>query len=239
MPNKGPLRIALIGHGKMGHAVEIVAHDRGHSISAIVSRDGSVLTKETLGDPHVAIEFTEPGAAVPNATACVRAGIPVVVGTTGWGAQLHELEREVHHHKGALLWAPNFSIGILLLAQLVERLSELAPERHGFSAQVVETHHAEKKDAPSGTAALLARIYANGRAEDWSPPITSIRLGYVPGRHELIIDGMHEQLRLIHDTRDRRIFAEGAVTAAEWLTSENRQGVFTLRDVLVDDRGKH
>lgn len=239
MPNVGPLRMALIGHGKMGQAVESIAHDRGHAITAIVSREGSLLTKDTLGDPHVAIEFTEPGAAVPNAIACVRAGIPVVVGTTGWGSRLHELEREVRAHNGSLLWAPNFSLGIQLLAQLVERLSQLTPERHGFSAQVVETHHAEKKDAPSGTAALLARLYANGRAEDWSPPITSIRLGHVPGRHELILDGMHEQIRLIHDTRDRRIFADGAVTAAEWLVRENRRGVFTLRHVLVDDTGAH
>jgi 4-hydroxy-tetrahydrodipicolinate reductase len=124
-----------------------------------------------------------------------------------------------------------------LLAQLVEQLGKLAPERYGFSAQLVETHHAEKKDAPSGTAALLARLYASDRAEDWSLPITSIRLGHVPGRHELIVDGMHEQLRLSHDTRDRRIFAEGAMTAAEWLVREERHGVFTLRDVLVDEKG--
>jgi 4-hydroxy-tetrahydrodipicolinate reductase len=231
------LRIALIGHGKMGQAVEATARDRGHVVSAIVERDGTVLTRETLGDPHVAIEFTEPDAAVPNAIACARAGIPVVVGTTGWGARLRDLEREVRASNGALLWAPNFSIGIQLLAQIVEYLSTLAPERHGFSAQLVETHHAAKKDAPSGTAALLARLYANGRAEDWSLPITSIRLGHVPGRHELIIDGPHEQLRLIHDTRDRRIFAEGAVTAAEWLVRTDRRGVFTLRDVLVDQNG--
>ncbi len=230
------LRIALIGHGKMGQAVEQVATARGHAISAIIEvGDATGVTRETLAGADVAIEFTVPEAAVPNAIACVHNGVPVVVGTTGWNAQLPALEREVERAQGALLWAPNFSIGVQLLAQLVDRLASLTPERRGFAAHLVETHHAAKKDAPSGTAAMLARVYAD--AGGGTLATTSIRVGHVPGRHEIVVDAPYEQLRLIHDARDRRVFAAGAVAAAEWLARSGRRGVFTLRDVLTDDAG--
>lgn len=231
-----PLRIALIGHGKMGQAVEQVASARGHVIVAIIEVGASSgVTRDTLAGADVAIEFTVPDAAVPNAIACVHSGVPVVVGTTGWNAQLPAVEREVERAQGALLWAPNFSIGVQLLAQLVERLASLAPERRGFATQLVETHHAAKKDAPSGTATMLARVYAD--AGGGTLPTTSIRVGHVPGRHEIVVDAPYEQLRLIHDARDRRVFADGAVAAAEWLSRGERRGVFTLRDVLSDDGG--
>jgi 4-hydroxy-tetrahydrodipicolinate reductase len=230
------MRIALIGYGKMGRAVEQVATARGHEIAATISRHRSgALTRDALGAADVAIEFTIPEAAVPNAEACIRAGVPVVIGTTGWNAQLSALENEVEQRGGAVLWAPNFSIGVQIFAQLIERLARLGPERHGFAAHLVETHHAAKKDAPSGTAALLARVYAD--ASGAPLPTTSVRVGHVPGRHELVLDAQHEQLRLIHDARDRRVFADGAVTAAEWLAQGGRRGVFTLRDVLSDDAG--
>jgi 4-hydroxy-tetrahydrodipicolinate reductase len=230
------LRIAIIGHGKMGKAVEHVASVRGHTISAVISRDQTgKFTREALGGADVAIEFTVPDAAMPNALACVRAGVPVVVGTTGWNKELTTLEQEVARSKGSVLWAPNFSIGVQIFAQLVEKLARLAPQQRGFATHLVETHHAAKKDAPSGTAAMLARVYAD--CGGGSLPITSVRVGNVPGRHEILVDAPHEQLRLIHDARDRRVFADGAVTAAEWLAKGGRQGVFTLRDVLADDGG--
>lgn len=230
------LRIALIGHGKMGKAVEQVATARGHTIGAIISRaQTGKFTREVLSDADVAIEFTVPEAAVPNALACIRAGVPVVVGTTGWSKEITALEQEVARMKGALLWAPNFSIGVQILTRLVERLARLVPEQRGFAAHLVETHHAAKKDAPSGTAAMLARVYAEGGGR--TPPVTSIRVGHVPGRHELLLDAPYEQLRLVHDARDRRVFADGAVTAAEWLARKGRQGVFTLHDVLADEGG--
>ena len=230
------MRIAIIGHGKMGKAVEQVGTARGHAISAIISREQTgTFGRSALGDADVAIEFSVPDAAVPNAIACVRAGVPVVVGTTGWNSELATLEREVEQRKGAVLWAPNFSIGVQIFAQLIERLARLAPEQRGFAAHLVETHHAAKKDAPSGTATLLARVYAESGGA--SLPTTSVRVGNVPGRHEVLLDAPYEQLRLIHDARDRRVFADGAVTAAEWLARGGRQGVFTLRDVLADDGG--
>lgn len=230
------MRIAIIGHGKMGKAVEQVSTARGHAISAIISREQTgKFTRDALAGAEVAIEFTVPDAAVPNALACVRAGVPVVVGTTGWNNQLAKLEHEVSQEQGAVLWAPNFSIGVQIFAQLIERLARLAPEQRGFSAHLVETHHAAKKDAPSGTAAMLARVYAD--CGGGTLPTTSVRVGNVPGRHEVLVDAPYEQLRLIHDARDRRVFADGAVTAAEWLARGGRHGVFTLRDVLTDDGG--
>jgi 4-hydroxy-tetrahydrodipicolinate reductase len=230
------MRIAIIGHGKMGKAVEQVAGARGHTISAIISRDHTgKFTRAALANADVAIEFSVPDAAVPNALACVRAGVPVVVGTTGWNSQLAKLEQEVAQAKGSVLWAPNFSIGVQIFARLVERLAQLAPEQRGFSSHMIETHHAAKKDAPSGTAAMLARVYADSGGG--TLPTTSVRVGSVPGRHEILVDGPYEQLRLIHDARDRRVFADGAVIAAEWLARGGRHGIFTLRDVLADEGG--
>jgi 4-hydroxy-tetrahydrodipicolinate reductase len=230
------LRIALVGYGKMGRAVEQVAAARGHTISAVIARDSArPFSRESLGGADVAIEFSVPDAAVPNAIACLRAGVPVVLGTTGWTPALAALTHEVEMAQGALLWAPNFSIGVQLFSDLVDRLGRLAPERHGFAAHLIETHHAAKRDAPSGTAAMLARAYADAAGS--ALPVTSVRVGHVPGRHEVVLDGPYEQLRLIHDARDRRVFADGAVTAAEWLAQHGRRGVFTLRDVLGDDPG--
>jgi len=230
------LRIALIGYGKMGRAVEQVATGRGHTVSAVITRTTPTpYGREVLGDADVAVEFSVPDAAVPNAVACLRAGVPVVVGTTGWMPALETLTREVETTGGALLWAPNFSLGVQLLADLVERLGRLTPERRGFATQLIETHHVAKQDAPSGTAAMLARLYADGAGRPLST--TSIRVGYVPGRHELLVDGPFELLRLVHEARDRRVFADGAVTAAEWLARGGRRGVFTLRDVLADNMG--
>lgn len=232
------LRIALIGHGKMGQAVEQVARARGHVVSAIIHRTTQrPFTPDAFGGADVAVEFTTPDAAVPNAIACVRAGLPVVLGTTGWTAELEALTQAVEETRGKLLWSPNFSIGVQLLADLVERLARVAPEKRGFAAHLVETHHAAKRDAPSGTAVMLAQRYAD--VSGHVLPTTSIRVGHVPGTHQLILDSLYEQLRLTHEARDRRVFADGAVTAAEWLAQQGRRGVFTLRDVLADDRGLH
>lgn len=230
------MRIAVIGYGKMGRAVEQVAIARGHSIAAILDkRNGAPLTREALGEADVAIEFSVPEAAVPNAIACVRCGVPVVLGTTGWSGQFARLEQEVEQARGTVLWSPNFAIGVQILSQLVERLAALAPQQHGFAAHLIETHHAAKKDAPSGTAAMLARQYADAGGE--ALPTTSVRVGHVPGRHEVVLDAPFEQLRLIHEARDRRVFADGAVTAAEWLTRGDRHGLFTLRDILQREGG--
>jgi len=231
------MKIGLIGDGKMARAIGPLALERGHTVTAMLgandNRDGSGITRENLGHPDLAIEFTEPVAAVGNVLACARAGLPVVVGTTGWYDQLVMVTTEVQRLDGTMFWAPNFSLGIAVLTAAIEAASSALREQSGFDVHLVETHHAAKKDRPSGTAASLADIATRGLGRD--VPITSVRTGFVPGTHELVIDAAFEQLRLVHEARDRRVFADGAISAAEWLLG--RKGVFTMRDMLQKQEG--
>ena len=225
------MRVAVIGDGKMGRAVAGLAEERGIDVVARIGLDGNAhgagITRERLAGADVAIEFTEPAAAADNALACVAAGVAVVVGTTGWYDRLPQVEAAVAAAEGALLWAPNFSAGVVLFRALLAQAGALF-DGAGFDARMVETHHAAKKDAPSGTALALARAF--GAAEGREPEITSVRVGHVPGMHELLLDGPFEQIRLVHAARDRRVFADGALRAAAWL--RGRRGVFTMNDVL-------
>ncbi len=227
--------VALIGMGKMGRAVEELMRERGWPLVAALTATDAPITRATLGRADVAIEFTDPVAAPANVRACLAAGCPVVVGTTGWYAELPVLEAEVARVGGVMLWDANFSIGAhVLVAAGREAARVMRASGAPFDAHIVETHHAAKKDAPSGTAHMLAR--AVGDAPGRPVPITSVRVGHVPGTHELVFDGAYEQLRLQHTVRDRRVFAEGALVAAAWLVAEPRRGVFTMRDLLAGAR---
>jgi 4-hydroxy-tetrahydrodipicolinate reductase len=226
------LRLAIIGDGKMGRAIDGLARERGYVVTAMLgaadNAAGSAITRARLSDAEVVIEFTEPQAAPANIVAAVRAGYPVVTGTTGWASELESVSREVAALRGALVHAPNFSVGVnlfLAIAAAAGRVMRRAPE---FDSHIVETHHAAKKDAPSGTAIALERSVREplGRSIE----TTSVRTGYVPGTHELTFDGPFEQIRLTHMARDRRVFADGALRAAAWV--RGRRGVFTMRDVL-------
>jgi len=228
------MRVAIIGDGRMGRAIAGLAAERaerGIDVVAIIGLEGNAhgagITRERLAGADVAIEFTEPAAAADNALACVAADVPVVVGTTGWYDRLPQVEAAVAASDGALLWAPNFSTGVVLFRALLAWAGPLFAGS-GFAARIVETHHGAKQDAPSGTALSLARAF--GAAADAPPEITSIRVGHVPGTHELMLDGPFEQIRLVHEARDRRVFADGALRAAAWL--QGRRGVFTMNDVL-------
>lgn len=226
------LRLAIVGDGKMGRAIADLARERAFVVTALVGAadnvDGTGIHRARLGDAEVVIEFTEPAAAPANIVAAVRAGYPVVTGTTGWAAQLSDVAAEVERGGGALVHAPNFSIGVnlfLAIAAAAGRVMARGPE---FDAGIVETHHAAKKDAPSGTAIALERAVAETLGK--RVPTSSIRTGHVPGTHELTFDGPFEQIRLTHMARDRRVFADGALRAAAWV--RGRRGVFTMRDVL-------
>jgi len=229
----GRRKVALIGMGKMGRAVEQLAPERGWDVVARITGDsnegGKGITRATLNGADVAIEFTVPDAAVANARAAIAASCPVVVGTTGWTRELPPLAAWVEQKKGALLTAPNFSLGVTAFAEIIAVASRLLATSGGFDAHLVETHHAAKKDAPSGTAITLRN------AASWPReiPITSVRTGSVPGVHELIFDAPFETITLTHMARDRRVFAEGALVAAAWLIG--RTGVFTMKDVLGAD----
>ncbi|HEV2641113.1 MAG TPA: dihydrodipicolinate reductase C-terminal domain-containing protein [Candidatus Elarobacter sp.] len=222
------LRIAIIGPGRMGQAVAELARQRGDVVVATIDAQHPV-TRESLAGADVAIEFTEPAAAAANVLACVDAGCPCVVGTTGWYHALPRVSDAVAALQGALLWSPNFSLGVQALLQIARRAGELSARLAGFDAHILEIHHAAKKDAPSGTAVMLRDAFVHGTPRD--VPITSVRVGAVPGTHQLMLDGAFEQIVLSHEVRDRRVFADGALVAAHWLVG--RQGVFTLADVVA------
>lgn len=225
------IRVAVIGDGKMGRLVASLAPDRGFEVVAELGPEATRggVTREALDGAEVVVEFTVPTAAAKIVRACATLGVPVVSGTTGWDAERTIVETFVRSTGGALLWAPNFALGVHLFAKIVAEASRrLAHPEAGFDAHLVETHHAQKLDAPSGTARLLATVaeQARGRAV----PVTSVRTGHVPGTHELVFDAPFEQVRLVHEARDRRVFASGALSAARWLAG--KRGVFTLDDFL-------
>ncbi|HEY3112109.1 MAG TPA: dihydrodipicolinate reductase C-terminal domain-containing protein [Gemmatimonadaceae bacterium] len=225
-------RIAVIGDGKMGQAIRQLAVEKGWKVTAIVgereSAGGKGITASALGDPEVAVEFTQPDAAVGNVVASLRSGVPVVVGTTGWYGSLPEVMRIAKETGTSLLWSPNFSLGVNVLIELARYAGTLMRTLEDFDAHIVETHHTKKKDAPSGTAIAIAKAASD--ALERPIPTTSVRTGSVPGTHEVVFDGTFEQLLLRHEARDRRVFAEGALKAADWLIG--KRGVFTMRDVL-------
>ena len=223
----------------MGRAVRALAAEREWPVTLQLGRDenagGRGLTRERLHGVDLVVEFTTPSSAVENAIACARAGVPVVVGTTGWRDRLDEVRREVELHDGALFWAANFSPAVNVFWRVAADAARQMKALPGFAAHIVESHHAAKLDAPSGTALELQR-----RVEDQCDgdvPVTSVRLGHVPGTHTLLFDGPFEQLRIEHEARDRRVFADGALLAAGWLSSawsQGRRGVFTMDDLLDD-----
>jgi 4-hydroxy-tetrahydrodipicolinate reductase len=219
--------LAIIGLGRMGRAVDALATGRGWSVRARIGR-GEAVTRERLNGAAVAVEFTTGTAAADNVRACLGAGCAVVVGTTGWYDALPSLRADVERGAGAMLWAPNFSVGAAAMTAAAVAVAHALRAVGHFDAHLVETHHAAKVDAPSGTARAVAA--AVGEAMGRVVPVTSVRVGQVPGEHEMIFDGPFEQLRVQHIVRDRRVFADGALVAAKWLVG--RRGVFTMHDVL-------
>lgn len=229
------MRLAIIGYGKMGRAIEQLAPERGFEVVSRIDPhggDAASVSRDALRGAEVAVEFSTPASAAANVAAAIDAGCPVVVGTTGWYDQRAGIEQRVVDARGALLIAPNFSVGVAAFTEIVKTAARALRSAPGFEAHLVETHHAAKKDAPSGTAASLEKA---ARAE-WGReiPITSVRVGSVPGTHEFVFDAAFEQVRIEHVARDRRVFADGALLAARWLISggQQRQGVFGMQDVL-------
>jgi 4-hydroxy-tetrahydrodipicolinate reductase len=226
-------RVALLGMGRMGRALDALAADRGCRVVARLDARTRI-DAAALGGAEVAIEFTTPEAAAGNVLACVAAGCPVVSGTTGWADALPAVSERVAREGGALLWAANFSVGVNLFAEVARAAGALLGRDGGFDVHLTEVHHAAKRDAPSGTGALLAGVV--GAAAGRPVPITSVRTGSVPGTHTLTFDAPFEQVTLEHLARDRRVFADGALLAARWLAARWRsggRGVFTMADVLT------
>ncbi len=232
-----PVRVALIGMGRMGRALDALAPDRGLEVVARLDAPEMMrgLQRADLNGAQVAIEFTLPESAVGNAIACLELGCPVVIGTTGWSARREELAAAVLRSGTAALWSPNFSLGVQLFLAFADDAARRLRGMTSFDAHVIETHHAAKLDAPSGTGIAIAERLAAGLGAP--VPITSVRVGSVPGTHEVIFDAPFEQIRLSHEARDRRVFADGALTAARWLAAGRLASLYTMQDVLSPSRG--
>jgi 4-hydroxy-tetrahydrodipicolinate reductase len=224
------IRLAIVGMGKMGRAIDQLAADRDCEVVARldVTETSKGFSSAMLNGAQVAVEFTTPESAAANVHGLVAAGIPTVVGTTGWYAALPGVAARVKELNGALLTATNFSLGVNAFEVILAQAAALLARTGGFDAHIVETHHAAKKDAPSGTATTLEKAAAAAWGK--SIPITSVRTGSIPGTHEMIFDAPFETIRLEHVARDRRVFAEGAIVAARWLIG--KKGVFTIKDVI-------
>jgi len=231
------MKIALLGYGRMGKAIEQIANERGHTIVAKIDKNEN---QGKLSEAEVAINFSIPDAAVANIKAAMEKQIPVVCGTTGWLEQLKEVEDFCLQNKTAFLYASNFSVGVNLFFKLNEVLAKLMHPHKSYSAEMKEIHHIHKLDAPSGTAITLAEgIFDQSKYTDWSIddtkgdstlPIAVKRTGEVPGTHSIEYKSSVDSISIQHEAHSRQGFALGAVIAAEWI--QDKKGVFTMNDVL-------
>jgi 4-hydroxy-tetrahydrodipicolinate reductase len=222
------MNLLILGRGKTGSLVAEVAHARRHHVRILhadENADACALTPAFLAPIDAVIDFTTPGAVVANAEACIRAGTKMVVGTTGWYDQVPRLREMVLAAKTGFLYGSNFSIGVNLFFEIVATAA--AASKYDYSGQIFERHHAQKKDAPSGTAITIQNIARQCGGQELE--IVSFREGDVVGMHEVTFDSPNDRIYLCHDAKSRRGFGEGAVRAAEWLAGKT--GFFEFRDI--------
>jgi 4-hydroxy-tetrahydrodipicolinate reductase len=222
------MNILILGRGKTGSLVAEVARERNHHVTVIYAADNqqaSALTAKGLNKIDTVIDFTIPQAVLLNIEACIRAGKNMVVGTTGWYGEVARVRQMVEMSGTAFLYGANFSFGINLFYDVARTAA--AALQHQYLGQIFERHHAQKKDAPSGTAITLSRIIQDASGAELE--ITSFREGDVVGMHEVVLNSGSDTIYLCHDSKSRRGFAEGAVRAAEWLIGKH--GFFDFKDV--------
>lgn len=231
------MKIALLGYGRMGKAIEEIAKSRGHVIVAKIDKDNP---NDSISDADVAINFSVPSAAVDNITNTLNQSIPVVCGTTGWLEHKAEIEHLCEEKKGAFLYASNFSLGVNIFFALNEKLAQMMEQHTQYAASIEEIHHTEKLDAPSGTAITLAEgILPHTKQQSWKLAeeaneqdlaITAKRKPQVPGTHTVTYNSETDVISIEHIAHNRDGFAMGAVIAAEWIVGKS--GIFSMRDVL-------
>jgi len=240
------MKIALIGYGKMGKTIEQIIHEQQNEADEIVLKIGennlNDFTVENLRKADVAIEFTQPEAAIANIYKCFEAGVPVVVGTTAWLNQLDEVTRVCQEKNGTLFYAPNFSIGVNIFFEVNRHLATLMNRQPQYEVSMEEIHHTEKKDAPSGTAIKAAEVMLTElkRYNAWKLdvadsttafPIIAKREPEVPGTHTVTYKCGVDELVFTHQAHSRKGFAEGAVAAARWVIG--KKGVYQMKDMLA------
>jgi len=230
------MKIAILGYGKMGKAIEKIALEKGHEIVFKKSEDWET---GDFSKSEIAIEFSIPDAAVENLKFCFNEGVPVISGTTGWLSEYDSVLKYCKKSNGSFIYSSNFSIGVNLFFNLNEQLSELMAPWKEYIPSIEETHHTEKKDAPSGTAISLAEgLIKNYPYQDWilnnrkdnHLTIKAFREGDIKGIHTINYQSELDTISIKHIAESRDAFAHGAILAAEWL--QGKKGIFTMKDVL-------
>lgn len=236
------MRIALIGYGKMGKAIEEIALRRGHTIVLKIDQPNlHEFTPENLADADAAIEFTSPHSAFDNVKNLISWGVPVVCGSTGWTNRLAEMQALNAEKGSAFCYSSNFSVGVNIFFEINKRLAQLMAAHTEYEVILEETHHTQKKDAPSGTAITLAEqvLEQVKRKKQWvnelsdNPEdleIISQREDPAPGTHSVKYSSVIDTIEITHTAHNRTGFATGAVLAAEFIAGKN--GFFTMKDVL-------
>jgi|TARA_X000000950_G_C13901294_1_gene655028 4-hydroxy-tetrahydrodipicolinate reductase len=231
------MKIALLGYGRMGKAIEVIAKTRGHEIVATIDKDNP---NDNFNHADVAINFSVPSAAVDNITKALHQSVPVVCGTTGWLERKTEIEQLCTEKNGAFLYASNFSLGVNILFAFNNKLAQTIGQYEQYRASMEEIHHTEKLDAPSGTAITLAEgILPHSKQQSWKLvneaneddlAITAKREPNVPGTHTVTYTSETDTISIEHIAHNRDGFALGAVLAAEWIVGKS--GIFSMQDVL-------
>jgi len=236
------MKIALIGYGKMGKAIEDVAVSRGHEIVLKIDEDNLAdFTKKNVATANVAIEFTGPHSAYDNVKKALEFDVPLVCGSTGWLERLDEIKKLCMERNGSFIYASNFSVGVNIFFEVNKRLAALMARQKEYEVQVTEIHHTQKKDAPSGTAITIAEQILDNlkRKKSWVNHISdnvdqleiiSERIDPAPGIHKVKYSSAVDDIEIIHTAHSRKGFAIGAVLAAEFI--KERKGIFSMKDVL-------
>jgi 4-hydroxy-tetrahydrodipicolinate reductase len=243
------MNIALIGYGKMGKEVEIVAKEKGIRVVSILTEENNTsglgISSDSLKGADVCIDFSVPAAALDNIEAVAECGKNIVVGTTGWYDKLDTVKKLVKEAKIGFLYASNFSLGVNIFSQIVTDASRLFEKYSEYDVSIHEMHHRGKADSPSGTALSIGSLVlqslkrktellhedAHGQIKPHQMHVTSTRVGHVMGTHTVLFDSEYDSIELEHRAKSRRGFALGAVVAAEWL--KGKKGFYTMRDVIL------
>ena len=226
------MRILVLGAGKTGKLVAEVAAERGHSVSVLdasENKEAAALNAPFVTGFDVIIDFTTPEAVVQNMRACLANGAKMVIGTTGWYAKLPDMRALAERRNASLLYGTNFSIGVQIMLDLSRKMADTL-KNAGYTFAISETHHESKLDAPSGTALSLRDAVSSVIGIEKEIVIDAHRTGDAAGIHSLIATSPNDSLTLTHESTSRRPFAEGAVRAAEWLST--RSGIYDIRDVF-------
>ncbi|HEX4602526.1 MAG TPA: 4-hydroxy-tetrahydrodipicolinate reductase [Candidatus Angelobacter sp.] len=223
------MKLLVLGRGKTGALVAEVAKGRQHQVQSLAgqeNQDGRALTPATLKEIDAVIDFTTPHAVIPNIIRCVEAGVPIVVGTTGWYQHMEKVRELVAERQGVLLYGSNFSVGMNFFFKAIQAIAPVL--KHGYRGSIVERHHVHKKDKPSGTAVTIQKIMESRSGE--KVEVASVREGETVGMHLVMMDSPTDTILFTHDAKSRVGFAEGAVRAAEW--TKGKTGFYEFPEIV-------